>query len=186
MSKRTHQAALGALILVGMLVSSRPSAASEVGFGPSDVPTVFFISRSNDTARVDYALRLDSSCVPANNDAVFGYWRELDGTRTKRTHGFSLFDYVPYGVSDQHVVRLLPNGAEYYLRLRQFSRPVSIITTKGHDGRCYATAHTTVAGVEAELLSVNVTLLSFASVDFIDIRGKSLTTGTAITERVKN
>jgi hypothetical protein len=186
MSNRIHRAALGVLVAVGALIPSRPTDASELAFGPNDAQTVFFISRSNDTSRVDYAIRLDPSCVPVNNDAVFGYWREFEGTRTKRVHGFAVFDYFPYGIADQRLVQRLTDGAVYFLRLRQFSRPVTIVTTKGQDGRCYATGRTTIGSVEAELLSVHVTLASFASVDFIDIRGKSLTTGSAVTERVKN
>jgi hypothetical protein len=61
-----------------------------------------------------------------------------------------------------------------------------VITTKREaDGKCSATARSTIAGQKAQLVSVFAKLASAISVDYIDIFGKHPETGAAITERVK-
>jgi hypothetical protein len=179
-----RRALLPVLLASAPLLVAAPAAAGEVPFGPHDIPTTFFISKSDDHNRVDYGMRLDAGCAPVNDDAVFGYWREFEKPPV-RTHGFSLIDHVPYGIAEQRTLRRTPTGAEYLLRLKQLARPIVITTTREADGRCSSVARTAINGADALLQSVFVKLAGFASVEYIDVLGKHPTTGAPVTERVK-
>ena len=184
----SRSAQLRRLAFVGLLGAAglvTPAAqAADVVFGPHDVATVFFIAKSTDGNHADYGIRLDATCSPVNDDALIMYWRELDKTPV-RTHGFSLLDRIPYGVSDQRVTQRSDSGGEYAVRLKQFTRPIAITTKKEPDGRCSATARSTINGGTAQLLSVFAKLSGPLSVDYIDVFGKDLATGASITERIK-
>lgn len=173
---------LGALVLLGW---AEPAHASEPQFGVFDVPTVFFINKSDDGSRVDYGMRLDQNCRPANDEAIFPYWREFDNPPV-RTHGLKWIEYMAYGVSDQRLVSRSDSGSVYRVKLKQFTRPIVISTSRRQDGRCAATARMTIASLEgAELLSVFLKLGGFMSVDYAEIHGKHPQTGAPLVERVK-
>jgi hypothetical protein len=193
-SSWAQRIALGAVVASATLAEARvtmggdppnPPRAEEPVFGPNDVPTVFFISKSDDKNRVDYGIRLDASCAPANDDALIIYWREFEKAPPVRTHPLSLLEYVPYGVTEQHRVQRSSGGGDYVLRLKQFSRPIVILTQREPDGRCSAKARSTINGAKAQLISVYAKLAGILSVDYIDLFGKDLETGTPITERIK-
>jgi hypothetical protein len=154
-------------------------------FGPYDVPTVFFIAKSNDKNRVDYGIRLDAACAPVNDDAIIPYWREFEKAPPVRTHPLSLIDHIPYGVAEQRVIARSATSADYSVKLKQLSRPIVITTRKEADGKCSATARTTINGATALFLSVYAKLASLVSVDYIDVFGKNPDTGAAVTERIK-
>lgn len=160
------------------------AGADEVRFGRHDVPTIFFISKSDDKNRVDYGIRLDADCAPVGNDAVFPYWRELENPPV-RIHGINFLERIPYGISDQGLVRRFATGAEYSIRLRQLDRVVGVSLRKQTDGTCTATPRARVGGVTAILVSVFVKLTGPMSVAYIDIHGKDFNSGAPIDERVK-
>lgn len=173
--------ALGALVLL----AAGPATASDPQFSSFDVPTVFFINKSDDGSRVDYGMRLDQKCQPANDEAVFPYWREFDNPPV-RTHGLKWVEYMAYGVSEQRIISRNDGGGVYKIKLKQFNRPIVITTSKHQDGRCSATARMTIASQEgAELLSVFLKLGGFLSVDYAEIHGKHPQTGAPLVERVK-
>lgn len=181
----TRRAALGALLAGAILAPASPAQAGEISFGPHDVQTTFFINKSDDTNRVDYGMRLDATCTPVDDEAIFGYWRIFEKSPPVRTQGWSLIDRIPYGIAEQRRLPRTPNGAEYMLTLKQLTRPIVITTKLEADGRCTATARTRINGSTAQLLSVYVKLAGFAMVDYIDVLGRNLRTGAAITERIK-
>jgi Domain of unknown function (DUF4833) len=180
-----YRSPLAVLIACAALAPSRPARAAEMAFGPYDVPTVFFIAKSDDRNRVDYGIRLDATCSPVNDDALVFYWREFEKSPPVRTHPASLIDHIPYGVSDQRTISRSATGGEYSFKLKQLARQIVITTKKEADGKCSATARSTIAGQKAQLVSVFAKLASAISVDYIDIFGKHLETGAAVTERVK-
>ena len=180
-----RSAALGALVAFASLAPASTAQAGEIPIGPHDVATTFFINKSDDTNRVDYGIRLDAACAPASDDAIFSYWRIFEKSPPVRTQELSLLDRIPYGIAEQHRLPVTPNGAEYALKLKQLTRPIVITTKREPDGRCTATARTTINGSTALLLSVYVKLAGFASVDYIDVVGRNLETGASITERIK-
>lgn len=177
---------LGAFFAVAFLPAS-DACAKEVAFSRFDIPTVFYISKSDDGSRVDYGIHLDEHCVPQNNDAIFLYWRELDD-HPATTHTLGTFEYIPYGVWDQRVVRKTPTGGVYLVRLRQFKdTPIEITTQKEADGHCSSLARIAINGKTAQFSYVFVKLTKafpWPSVNWVDIHGKDLTTGQDVTQRI--
>jgi hypothetical protein len=167
------------------ILAPADSMADDPQFGQHDVPTVFFISKSDDGSRVDYGMRLNENCAPLNDDAVFPYWREFDNPPV-RTHGLKVFEYIPYGISEQRMLRRTRTSGEHTMRLKQVPRPITITTTKDAAGHCTAVARTRINGIDnAEFVSVYVKLAGPLSVDYIDVKGKNPQTGAEIVERIK-
>jgi hypothetical protein len=176
-----------ALFAFGLVVLTQTSdARAEVSFGAHDIPTVFFISKSDDHNRVDYGIHLNDHCAPTSDDAVFPYWREFENSPPVRTHGLNVFEWTPYGFSEQRLVHRTPSGGDQFVRLKQLSRPILVRTHKEADGKCTATAYARVGGVEGAILtSVYAKLAGAMSVEYIDVHGKNPQTGADITERIR-
>ena len=173
------------LVLLAFLTQSSDAHAGAVNFGAYDVPTVFFINKSDDHNRVDYGIHLNEHCAPTGDDAVFPYWREFENSPPVRTHTLGMFEYVPYGFSEQRLVHRSQTGGDQLVRLKQLDRPIAIRARKDGD-KCVATAYARVGGVEgAQLVSVYAKLAGATSVDYIEIHGKNPQTGAEITERVR-
>src|SRR5215471_13225370 len=69
---------------------------------PGDIPSVFFIAKSQNRNQVHYGIRLDRSCRPSGERPVFAYWRMLEN------HG-ELEPLLPvettaYGLLDEQTV----------------------------------------------------------------------------------
>jgi hypothetical protein len=177
----------GAAIAAGwfVLAAAAGARAEEVHFSPWDVQTVFYISKSDDRNRVDYAIRLDADCMPFGDAPVFPYWREFENSPPVRTHPISFVERVPYGISAQGLNKKNANGADFYVRLRQLDRVIGIATRKEADGKCSATPRATIGGIVAQLLSVFAKLAGPFSVDYIDVHGKDFASGAPIDERIK-
>ena len=176
---------LGALFTA--VLGASDARAEQPTFARFDIPTVFYISKSDDYNRVDFGIRLDAECAPTKDDAVFPYWREFEKAPPVRIHTFGAFDYIGYGMSEQRVLRKAP--PPHFVRLRQFQqKPITILTTKDPDGRCSAQARTAINGKESQLTFVYVKLRSgflVPSVEFIDVHGKDLQTGQDVVERIR-
>jgi hypothetical protein len=160
--------------------------SSEVHFGASDIPTVFFISKSDDHNRVDYGMRLTEGCAPVNNDAVFPYWRQFEHSPPVRTQPLGTFEYFGYGLSEQRLVHGGKPDAAYLIRLKQFKqRPVWITTSRDDSGHCRARARCAIGAVKfAELTSIYVKLAGVLSVEYIIVKGKDPATGQLIEEKI--
>jgi hypothetical protein len=173
-------------VTVGM---PRDAAADTPTFSPFDVPTAFYISKSDDHNRVDYGIHLDANCAPAKNDAVFLYWREFENSPPVRIHALGMFEYIPYGIAEQRTTQKSAAGGTQFVRLRQFgTKPIEITTARGTDGRCTAKALTTIGGKECELSFVYVKLASgflTPNVEFVDVHGRDLATGKEVVERLR-
>lgn len=164
---------------------ARTALAAYPPFGPNDVATVFFISKSDDHNRVDYWMRLDKNCQPVNDEAVTPYWREFEKAPPVVTHATGMLDALAYGIAAQRIAKKSPTESDYAMRLKAVGRPIGIVTRRAPNGKCIAIARTTVAGVTAELLSIYVKLSSPLSVEYIDIKGRDFKSGKAIVERIK-
>jgi hypothetical protein len=162
------------------------AAEAKPTFGPHDIETLFFISKSDDRNRVDYGMRLDADCAPREKDAVFPYWREFENSPPVRLHPLGLFEYYPYGIATQRVLTRTASGIEYHVRLKRIHRDLVVTTTKEADGRCTAMVHTTIAGMErVELQSAFAKLRRAMSVEYVDIHGRDPRTGQPIDERIQ-
>ena len=87
------------LVLAAGSVLPGSASAGDTDFGPNDLQTVFYISKSDDKNRVDYGMRLDSHCAPFGQDPVFPYWREFEPPPPVRTKPMGAFSKLGYGVS---------------------------------------------------------------------------------------
>ncbi len=166
-------------------VASDTARADQPTFGQYDVQTVFFINKSDDHNRVDYGIRLNAQCAPVNDDAVFPYWRVFEHSDGRHTLPLGFFEYVPYGFSEQRMIRRTQTSGEHLVRLKQLDRLIVISTKKEADGKCSAVAHARIGGVDgAELVSVYAKLAGAMSVEYVDVHGKNPTTGAEILERI--
>jgi hypothetical protein len=158
----------------------------EPHFGTRDIPTLFYISKSDDHNRVDYGMRLGEQCTALSNSAVFPYWREFEHAPPVRTHPLGMFEYFAYGISDQHAVGG-STPSEYVIKLKQFGqRPIWVTTKREADGHCSVLVRCAIAGVRfAELLSIYVKLSGPLSVEYVIVKGKDLETGKLLEERLK-
>ncbi len=176
-------------VSASLLLVASEATAEAPSFFPSDVQTVFFISKSDDHNRVDYGIHLDAHCTPLTNDAVFPYWREFENSPPVRVHTLGAFEYLAYGISEQRTVQKTPAGAVHHLRLKQLStRRIEIITTRGPDGRCLSQARSTINGKECEFTSAYVQLAGgfiVPSVAFVDLHGRDLETKQEVVERLR-
>ncbi|HEY1960503.1 MAG TPA: DUF4833 domain-containing protein [Polyangiaceae bacterium] len=169
-----------------VMATAGDAQAAPISFGQNDVPTVFFINKSDDHNRVDYGIRLNEHCAPTGDDAVFPYWREFEHAPPVRTHSLGMFEYVPYGFAEQRLVHRTSTGGDQLVRLKQLARPILVRTKKLGDGRCEAIAYARIGGVEGAVLdSVYAKLAGAMSVEYIDVHGKNPATGAELTERVR-
>ncbi len=164
-------------------------ALADVDFGPNDVPTVFFVSKSDDDNRVDYGVRLDPQCHPASSSPVAVYWREFEnGSGGRVTHGLNLFEVPAYDAADLRVVeRSEQGGATLGLTIRALrTRAITIRTWRraSPERGCSAQARMRIDGVEAILDHVHLTLAGPGAVRYADVNGHT-PAGRTVTERVE-
>ena len=173
-----------ALVLLG----ASSVALADVEFGATDVPTLFFISKSDDRNRVDYGIRLDRSCRPASGSPMVVYWREFEGGRDGRvTHGLNVFEGPVYGVGTQRVIETRDDGATLEIDIRALSsRRIDVRTERGTAGMpCAAVGITDIGGTRAILHHVHLTLGDgVGSLRYADIYGRAVDGGAEVTEHV--
>jgi hypothetical protein len=180
-------ASCGLLALAACLIAPDASA-KDPKFSRFDVPTVFYIAKSDDRNRVDYGIHLDDHCAPTTDEAVFQYWREFENSPPVRIHSLGMFEYFAYGISKQQTVSKTPTGGTQLVTLRQFDKkPIRIITRKDPDGRCSAQARAIINGKDSELTYVYVKLGKGGitpSVDYVAVHGRDGDTALDIEERL--
>lgn len=170
------------------LASFASAALADVAFGPHDVPTIFFISKSDDRNRVDYGIRLNASCLPASSSPMVVYWREFEDGRDGRvTHGLNLFEGPVYGVGTQRVVETREGGVTMQIDIRALSsRRLEIRTGPEGELGCRAEAILPIGGVRAVLEHVHLTLGdSPGSLRSADIVGHAVDGGARVVEHVE-
>ena len=181
-------AAAAALTGAGALFyQAAPAAAEDKPYiGPHDIPTLFFINKSDDKNRVDYGIRLDAECAPLSKDAIFPYWRRFEPAAKAPLGELNMLDRMAYGIASQRLMSHTANGSEFYLVLKAIHRELYVHVTKGADGKCTSVVHIAMAGQpRAELLSGYLKLRRPLSVEYLEIRGREGVTGQPLVERVK-
>lgn len=163
------------------IVGGRASTASAE---PSrDVPSVFFVAKSENRNQVHYGLHLDASCTPAGPAPVFVYWRMLEHG-PGATEPLLSREVAAYGVADQRIVERRSDGGRVVLHLRALPDRAIEIATTAHDGRCDVSATTPIDGATAILVSVYAQLRWPFGVDYLLLSGRSLPDGHALRERL--
>jgi hypothetical protein len=180
---------ISAAVFAAFLFLTSEAGAEQPTFSAFDVQTVFYISKSDDRNRVDYGIRLDDRCIPVGNSAVFPYWREFENSPPVRVHGLGLFEYIPYGISEQRTIRKTSTGGTHFMKLRQLDKlPISITTKKEADGHCSSETRAVINGKEAMLTYAYVRLGRGGltpRVEYVDVHGKDLETGQDIYDRIR-
>lgn len=174
------------LAVVALVLSLAAVARADVHFERHDVPTIFFIDKSDDRNRVDYGIHLDTNCRPASGSPMEVYWREFEnGAEGRVTHGLNMFEGPVYGVGLQRVSETHPDGVIMEIEIRALSsRHVQVHTARAPHG-CTARATLTIAGTLAYLDHVHLTLGDGpGSLRFADLYGTAVEGGASVTEHV--
>lgn len=167
---------IAALSLVAGLAHATPR------IGAHDLPTLFYVAKSDDRNRVDYGVHLDASCSPVGEEPLFAYWRRFEPGQDP-LGDLNVLDRTIYGIARQEVRTRAANGSWIEVSLRALpSRRVLILVQRAGD-RCVGAAQTDIRGRESILDHVFVQLAGPASIDHAMIRGEERESGHAISER---
>ena len=170
-------------LVAAVTITASSALAGDPDFGPQDVPTVFFFSKSDDRNRVDYGLRLDAACLPVGEEPLFPYWREFESEPPGlKTHSLKFFEYAAYGISEQRIKKT-EGRADITVKLKAFPREIVITTEKGPDGKCAVTPRSVIAATpNVELVSAFIKLKSGWSVEYVEVKGR--VNGKGLSERL--
>lgn len=168
-----------ALAVVALMASA---ASATPTIGAHDVPTLFYVGKSDDRNRVDYGVRLDAECFPVGDAPVYAYWRRFEPGAPELGDLNSL-DRTAYGIARQSVRVREPNGSWIELRVRALpSRRLLVLVQRAGD-RCVGSVQTTIAAEDAVLTRVFVDLAGPMRVREVEIHGEVRGTGAEIVER---
>jgi len=156
-------------------------AYADVTFGDNDVRTIFYISKSDDRNRVDYAIRLDQRCQPVGTTPVYAYWHRFEPGEA--TYGdLNSMDRRAYGISRQTVRSRAANGSWVEMHLAGFpEQRFLVLAQRGEDGSCHARAQLSIDERDAFLDHIHVQL-GWVGVDRIVLHGREVTSGTEVSE----
>lgn len=142
--------------IVLLVVVTSIALADTVHFEPSDVRTVFLVSKNENRNQVHYGIRLDAHCEPRGATPVFAYWRNLESGPADLSPLLPI-ELRAYGIAEQRIDR---RGAlvAVDIRLAALSERVVRIEVSQANGRCRARAFTSIGGQQARLHRVHVIL----------------------------
>ncbi|HEX8795028.1 MAG TPA: DUF4833 domain-containing protein [Polyangiaceae bacterium] len=153
------------------------------GDSAHDVPSAFYVSKSENRNQVHYAVRLDDQCAPAGAAPVLPYWRMLE--RDARATEPLLSREVPaYGIAEQSVVSRGERGGVVRVVLRALPSRSLLLTTFASGQGCAASASLVIGGTPATLTSIHVQLRWPWGVDYLLLSGRALSDGHAVSERI--
>lgn len=135
-------------------------------FGPNDVASVFFISKSENKNEVHYGIHLDPQCNVDGAQPVYPYWQMREGN----PHFEALLsrEESAYGIASQSVTG---NSVRVVLRALP-DRPILVHVSRTDTG-CVATATTTIARAPASLDHVFVQVAWPFGVSYLELVGKA-------------
>lgn len=169
-----------AIALTTLLVASFAQATPRIG--AHDLPTLFYVAKSDDRNRVDYGIRLDAACAPVGDAPLYAYWRRFEPGQ-EPLGDLNVLDRTIYGIARQRVASRADNGSWIEVSLRALpARRVLVLVQRAGD-RCVGAAQTEIRGRESILDHVFVQLAGPASIDHAMIRGEERESGHAISER---
>lgn len=164
-----------------VLASSGASATPSIG--ATDLPTLFFIAKSDDRNRVDYGVRLDASCAPIGDAPLYAYWRRFE-PGVPVLGDLNSMDSRVYAIENQQVRVREANGSWIEFRVRALpSRRLLALVQRVGD-HCVGGVQTTIRAQEAVLHEAFIQLDGPMRVRDVLLRGEVRATGIPITERV--
>jgi hypothetical protein len=167
-----------AIVAAVGLVSTRAG-----GDATHDVPSAFYVSKSENRNQVHYAVRLDDQCSPASAAPVQPYWRMLEHD-AHATEPLLSREVPAYGIAQQSIVSRGERGGVVRVVLRALpSRPL-LLTTFASGQTCAASASLVIAGTPATLTNIHAQLKWPWGVDYLLVSGRALSDGHAVSERI--
>jgi len=176
---RTRALAI-ALLLVVSVVTELGWVRADEARGRSVV--LFEIRKTENRNRVVFALNVDDSCSPLGERPVFAYWRMIERGPEAREPLLMLERRV-YGVARQNVVRGA-SDTRVDVRLRAIDERTIRVRSRSEAGRCVAEATTTIDGAVSRVDDVLVVQSGPMSVEFVELRGRDVATGTPRVARI--
>jgi hypothetical protein len=144
---------------------------------------IFTIAKSENKNQVQYVIRLDDHCAPVGSAPLSGFWRMLE-QGPSQTAPILPREVRAYDFASQTILRRDAAGGEVRAVLRALpGRPVTIVTSRGADGKCRAAATLSVSGTPAYLFNVYVQL-KWDGVDYLLLRAWSTDGSHVVTEKV--
>jgi hypothetical protein len=172
---------LAALTLAISLLATAAYATPRID--PHDVPTLFYIAKSDDRNRVDYGVHLDASCSPVGDEPIYAYWRRFEPGQPL-LGDLNVFDQRGYGIAHQRVRVREANGSWIELGLAALpSRRLLALVQRVGD-HCVGAVQATIRGQEAVLDHVFVQLDGPLRIREVVLRGEARLTGEPVVERL--
>ena len=168
-----------------LLVPMLGTAAEQVTFGPHDVHSAFYVSKSENKNEVHYGVHLDADCRPQGTGPVFAYWKRLKkGVRVDEPLiGMGM---RVYSASEDQTVTITPTGGRVVMYVKALERlPVDVRIAKGKDG-CSVVPYVVLKGEKARLSYAFLQLGMFGiTVKHIDVWGVRESDRRKVTERFR-
>jgi hypothetical protein len=144
----------------------------------ADVPSAFFISKTENKNQVHFSVHMDDACNPDGVAPVRAYWRMLE-KGPQVTESLLPREERAYGIARQ-----TNEGGSIRVVLRAIpARPITIHTWRAADGTCASSSSTMISGFAGRLYNIHV-VLSWYGVDYLLLTGWR-DDGAVIRERVK-
>lgn len=167
------------LLLLAVALFAAPAHADDAR---REVPSVFFIAKSENKNQVHFAVAVDARCAPLGDAPVRPYWRMLEKGPAV-TEPLLAREQGPYGLASQEVLTRTAEGGSVRVTLKAVpGRPVTIETVRESDGTCSYETRMTIASKPGRLQYVYVKL-AFVSIDYLLLVGKD-DAGGALKERI--
>lgn len=168
---------------IGVYPLPPTSAADTVAFGPFDLRTMFYVSKSENQNQVHYAMRVDRECRPSGKAPVFAYWRRL-----RKGQRFDEPLLPPgtrlYGASDEQKVTVGKAGGTVNMYVKALKRlPIDIVVEKNAAG-CKATSTVKLKGEAARLSYAFLQLGRLGiTVKYVDVVGYRVRDGARVVQQ---
>jgi hypothetical protein len=155
-------------LLLGLALLAAPAHADDAR---QEIPSAFFIAKSENKNQVHFAVAVDSKCAPLGDAPVRPYWLMLEKGPAV-TEPLLAREQGPYGLASQQVLTRTADGGSVRVTLKAVpARPVTIETMRESDGTCSYHTHMTIASKAGRLQYVYVKL-AFVSIDYLLLVGK--------------
>src|SRR3954471_2332361 len=99
-----------------LLAAVATASAGAPAAWASELPSAFFISKSENRNQVHYAVAVDASCAPAGDTPVHPYWRLLEEGPALTSPLLEREQQV-YGIASQRVTQRTASGGSIALTL---------------------------------------------------------------------
>lgn len=149
-----------------------------------ELPSAFFISKSENRNQVHYAVMIDDACRPVGDAPIRPYWRDLE-ISPEATSRLLPREQAAYGIASQSVISRDDGGGTIALSLRALpKRALRIKTGKDTNGACRAWTYTSISEQPAQLYNVHVTL-KLLSIDSILLTGWASSDRRVVREKIE-